>query len=299
MTAASRRLLQQAAGLLFGGLAALSTTLAFAQPLQSPPTIAIIIDDMGNAGAWDEQLIHLNYPLTLSFLPFRPYTHDQAVEGHELGKEIMLHMPMANTRHLPMGAAGLTPDMGQLALTHTLLHALQSIPYVEGVNNHMGSLLTQEVRPMNWVMQELARYPLYFVDSRTIANSVAAEVAGEHQVPHLTRDVFLDDVLTQQAIDVQFKRLLEIARKDGTAIAIGHPHPATVEYLEQHLPELDAQGIAMATVSGLWHIRHDNKVMFAGRKESILPNMALGQIDMSPAVLHQTQTSSRPHPGLN
>ncbi len=293
MTKPSRRLFVHVAGLMLGGMAILAAAMVSAQPRQTPPTIAIIIDDMGNAGSWGERLIHLNYPLTLSFLPFRPFTHEQAIEAHGLGKEIMLHMPMANTRNLPLGAAGLTPNMDEVTFTRTLLHALQSIPYVQGVNNHMGSLLTQEVRPMDWVMEEISRYPLYFVDSRTIATSVAANVANQYQIPNLSRDVFLDDVQTEQAIDVQFKRLLDIARKDGTAVAIGHPHPATVEYLEQHLPQLDAEGIAVATVSGLWHIRNDNHVMFASHKEAILPNMALGQIDMSSTLRSGTARPSQ------
>ena len=243
-----------------------------------PPTIAIIIDDMGNADALGEQLIKANEPLTLSFLPFRPYTRQQAEEAHARGKDVMLHMPMANTRGLALGAAGLTPDMDQRTMVKILRRSLEYIPHVQGMNNHMGSLLTQERQPMDWVMGELAHYALYFVDSRTIATTVAAPSAEAHHIPNFSRDVFLDDVQTQAAIDVQFKRLIALARRNGTAIAIGHPHPETVHYLLQHLPQLDAQGIAVATISGLWRIRHNNVEMFAGeKKEPVVPNLASWQ----------------------
>jgi polysaccharide deacetylase 2 family uncharacterized protein YibQ len=98
--------------------------------------------------------------------------------------------------------------MDERSLTTTLRRALQSIPYVQGVNNHMGSLLTQRLRPMDWVMKELYRYPVYFVDSRTIASSVAGNVAEAYQIPTMTRDVFLDHEQTEEFVDRQFKELI-------------------------------------------------------------------------------------------
>jgi polysaccharide deacetylase 2 family uncharacterized protein YibQ len=240
-----------------------------------PPTIAIIIDDMGYDLEEGERLAKLDQPLTLSFLPYRPHTVQLAELAHEHHKEIMLHVPMANTHHYGLGAGGLTPDMDEQHITATLRRALQSIPFVQGVNNHMGSLLTQQIQPMDWVMKELNRYPLYFVDSRTIAASVASDVATAYQIPNLKRDVFLDHEQTEEFLDKQFKLLIRTAKQYGTAIAIGHPHKLTVDFLEKHLAQLDSQGIAIATVSGLWAIRNNNQEMFAeGKKQTIRPAYA-------------------------
>ncbi len=240
-----------------------------------PPTIAIIIDDMGHNLEEGERLARIEQPLTLAFLPYRRHTVSLAKLAHRQQKEIMLHAPMANTRDFALGPGGLTSDMDENSITLTLRRALQSIPYVQGVNNHMGSLLTQKLQPMDWVMRELRQYPLYFVDSRTIASSVAGEVAEAYQIPSLTRDVFLDHEQTEEFVDRQFKLLIKRAQENGSAIGIGHPHKVTVDYLEKHLPELDAQGVAIATVSGLWAIRNSNREMFVeGEKQAIRPAFA-------------------------
>lgn len=244
---------------------------------QPPPTIAIIIDDMGHDKVQGERLIQLAQPITLAFLPFRPYTTSLARDAHANGKEIMLHAPMANTHHIGLGAGGLDASMDERATTTSLRHSLQSIPYVQGVNNHMGSLLTQNRQHMDWVMKELFHYPLYFVDSRTIAGTVAAQSASDHDVPNMSRDVFLDNEQTEEAVDRQFKLLVETAKRNGTAIGIGHPHKVTVDYLVKHLPELDAQGIAVATVSGLWAMRHNNAPMFVDVKQPVRTSLAKGK----------------------
>ncbi len=261
--------------------ALVATPLATAEPGSTgaagslPPTIAIIIDDMGHNLEEGERLARIEQPLTLAFLPYRRHTVSLAKLAYRQQKEIMLHAPMANTRDFALGPGGLTSDMDENSITLTLRRALQSIPYVQGVNNHMGSLLTQKLQPMDWVMRELRQYPLYFVDSRTIASSLAGEVAEAYQIPSLTRDVFLDHEQTEEFVDRQFKLLIQRAKKNGSAIGIGHPHKVTVDYLEKHLPELDAQGVAIATVSGLWAIRNSNREMFVeGEKQAIRPAFA-------------------------
>lgn len=243
-----------------------------------PPVIAIIIDDMGHNAIEGERLIRMEQPLTLAFLPYRRYTVPLARYAHQNQKEVMLHAPMANTRNFGLGLGGLSADMDRQNLTSTLRRALQSVPHVRGVNNHMGSLLTQLPEPMAWVMEEMHRYPLYFVDSRTIASSVAGDMAREKSVPTLTRDVFLDHEQTPEFVDQQFRLLIKRARENGTAIGIGHPHKVTVDYLEKHLPLLDEQGIAVATVSGVWALRNNNRRMFAeGEKLPVVPMMARGK----------------------
>ncbi len=263
--------------LALAALASLAAGLVAAEPSTGgiPPTVAIIIDDMGHNLHEGERLANLDQPLTLAFLPYRRHTDSLARLAHNRNKEIMLHAPMANTRNFSLGPGGLTSDMDEQSFTTTLRRALQSIPYVQGVNNHMGSLLTQQLKPMDWVMKELNRYPVYFVDSRTIASSVAGDVAAAYQIPTMTRDVFLDHEQTEEFVDQQFRELVRRAKLNGSAIGIGHPHTVTVDYLEKHLPLLDEQGIAIATVSGLWAIRNNNQRMFAeGEKQTIRPAFA-------------------------
>jgi len=244
------------------------------------PTIAIIIDDMGANAFEGRRLINMEQPLTLAFLPYRRHTTELAILAHRNHKEVMLHAPMDNTRSIGLGAGGLTADMDKPTLTNTLRRALHAIPHVQGVNNHMGSLLTQLAEPMGWVMEELDHYPLYFVDSRTIATTVAGQVAADHHIPSLTRDVFLDHEQTEEFVHQQFQQLIRKARQNGTAIAIGHPHTVTVDYLEKALPELDEQGISVATVSGIWAIRNGNRRMFAeGEKREIVTTVARSHRD--------------------
>ena len=220
------------------------------------PTIAIIIDDMGNRRDWGHRTIDLPHPLTLAFLPQRPYTRELAARAHLVGKEIMLHMPMENERALPLGGSALTSDMSAVQLETVLRDAIAAIPHLRGVNNHMGSRLTANPQAMQQVMQVLRGYPLYFIDSRTTAASVAYASAAAKGIPVMKRDVFLDHAVNYRDIHLQFQRLLDIARRNGTAIAIGHPHEETIRYLEHTLPKMGEQRINIATVSGLWQVRH-------------------------------------------
>lgn len=245
---------------LLAALVVISNTLAAGEGQQ--PTIAIIIDDMGNHWRQAERLIDLPYPMTLAFLPHRKHTPALARKAFRNNKEIMLHAPMENTLGLALGPGALTATMTEDEIKESLRESLRSIPYVQGVNNHMGSLLTQQPKQMSWVMEELFRYPLYFVDSRTIADSVAARVSQSHKIPTLTRDVFLDHVQEREAVHAQFRLLIQRAREKGFAIAIGHPHEVTVSYLEEALKTLDEEGISIATVSGLWSIASNGMPMF-------------------------------------
>ncbi|WP_166263888.1 divergent polysaccharide deacetylase family protein [Marinobacter caseinilyticus] len=272
----------QPALVLITALTLLTTLASAAQPVRAefsdntpPPTIAIIIDDMGHDLTQGRRLAMLEQPVTLAFLPYRRHTTTLAEMAHQHHKEIMLHIPMANTRNLGLGAGGLETGMDMLSTIRVLRRALQSIPHVQGVNNHMGSQLTQMQDRMEWVMAELDQYPVYFVDSRTIATTVAGATAEAFRIPTMVRDVFLDHEQTEEYVDAQFKLLVQKARDTGSAIGIGHPHKVTVDYLIKKLPELDEQGIAVATVSALWALRNNNRAMFInGDKEAVSPALA-------------------------
>jgi len=241
----------------------LSSSDAFAGETKQP-TIAIVIDDLGHHLARGESLIALPYPLTFAFLPGRQYTSALAEKAYESGKEIMLHAPMENSRKFALGAGALTTNMSKSAIQSSLKLSLDSIPHIKGVNNHMGSVLTTNANSMSWVMETIAEQPYYFLDSKTSASSVAAKTARQYGIPTLVRDVFLDHEQTTEYVEQQFDKLIDLAKKNGSAIAIGHPYTVTIEFLQKTLPLLDEQGISLATASGLWQIKHPMQAMFPG-----------------------------------
>ncbi len=214
-----------------------------------PPTLVVIIDDLGYELGAGEEAAALPGKVNLAILPHTPNGATIARLGMAAGKEIMLHAPMSNLREKPLGKGGLTQSMREEELRRVLARGIDSTPGVRGVNNHMGSLLTSQTEPMGWVMEELARRGLYYVDSRTTAQTVAADMAARRGVPSLSRNVFLDNEISATAIHFKFKEFLAIADREGMAIAIGHPHEETLAYLKRQLPRLERRGYQLKLVS--------------------------------------------------
>jgi polysaccharide deacetylase 2 family uncharacterized protein YibQ len=233
-------------------LLSLVPLMAGAGESPAPPlsAVAVIIDDLGDNLRYGDRAVDLPGAVTCSFLPHTPHAVQLAEEAHRLGKEVMLHLPMESEDGQDPGPGALALNMTHEEFLRTLRDDLAAVPYAAGINNHMGSLITRHPGHMEWLMRELHRRgDLYFVDSRTTAATVAQRVAQENAVPNLRRNVFLDDDLSPAAIARQFQRLLALARRHGSAVAIGHPHPATLSFLEQHLPDLARQGIRLLPVS--------------------------------------------------
>lgn len=216
------------------------------------PAIAIIIDDLGYLEQRDTRALQLPGPVTYAFLPHTPFAHDLALLAHSRNKEVMLHLPMESMEHGRLGPGGLTLDMTHEEFARELQADLAAVPHVAGINNHMGSLLTRHPGHMVWLMRELSkRDDLFFVDSYTTEASIAQQIANENQIPNLRRDVFLDNDRNPAEIKRQFRRLLKLARQNGIALGIGHPHPETIALLEKELPRLAAKGIQLLPVSQL------------------------------------------------
>lgn len=226
------------------------TAITMEAPISEPPDrLVIIIDDLGHQLSNGRQAADLPGAITLSILPYTGHGDRIAKRGFKAGKEIMLHAPMSNLANQPIGAGGLTPELSEEEFRATLTASLQQIPHVQGVNNHMGSELTQYRLQMGWLMDELKARALYFVDSRTSSDTVAASVAQEYALPHLSRQVFLDNEATREAIEERFNAAVSRAKKDGLAVAIGHPYKATLDFLAEALPALSEQNIELVTVS--------------------------------------------------
>ena len=218
----------------------------------SAPAISIIIDDMGKRLEAGQRVLALPGPVACAFLPQARYTSSLANTAHAAGKEVMLHLPMDSVDRRPLDAGAVTLDMSEQQFVSTVKANLEAVPHAIGINNHMGSLLTRHPGHMLWLMRLMQRQaPMFFVDSRTTVETVARLLAAENGVPASERNVFLDNQLDKDEIRFQFNRLLQLARKQGTALAIGHPNALTLAVLEQQLPELEQQGIRLVPVSEL------------------------------------------------
>jgi polysaccharide deacetylase 2 family uncharacterized protein YibQ len=219
--------------------------------------IAIIIDDLGNNLNRGRTLIDMPYQLTYSFLPKRPYSERLANMAASSGKEVMVHLPMQSSGRLDLGYGALTLELTQKEFQETVQISIDSVPHARGVNNHMGSLLTRHPGHMTWLMEVLSTRSdnLYFVDSKTTALTVASQIAKEHYIPNISRDVFLDSSNHEDDIKRQLKYLKKIAARKGYAVAIGHPYTSTIKLLRDYLPTLLEHNIEVVPVTKLIELR--------------------------------------------
>lgn len=200
------------------------------------PRIAIVIDDLGHNVTLGRKAINLPVPVTLAFLPQRNFTRALAKYGHSKGQEIILHLPMENQRDFPLGKLGLNREMPRDQWLGVLNQALESVPFAVGVNNHLGSSLTLDRSSMDWLMGHLAERGLYFLDSITVKGSVGWESAEAQRLAWTKRNVFLDTSLEPAQLDYQFQRAIGIAKREGSAVVIVHPHYQSLKFLEMRLP---------------------------------------------------------------
>jgi hypothetical protein len=236
------------------------TRVPTATPRPQPPPgargrLAILLDDGGQSMDLVPQAAALPSAVAVAILPFLPYSAETANAMYDAGHEIWLHLPME-----PEGYPNENPGPGALLvemppkdLRRTVHSALNNIPHVVGVNNHMGSRATTDLRMMTWVMQELKARNMAFIDSRTTTRTVAEEAARAQGVPTNRRHVFLDNERTQAAIRSQLDEAVYRCRMEGEIIAIGHLAPETVQLLAKELPGLAKRGADLVPPSELVH----------------------------------------------
>ena len=217
------------------------------------PRIAIIIDDLGYHLANGKRALSLPGPVTLSFLPGGPRSRWLAEQAHALGKDILLHLPLQahgdDSRAEPVE---MHIDMSRQRVGAVFDEALAAVPHVIGINGHRGSLLTRHPGHMQWLMEEIRlREGLFFIDSFTHHQSVALQIARENGVTAIRRDVFLDPDASPETVAREFERMKQLARKRGHAVAIGHPHPTTLELLEKQIPQLEEEGFELVSIREL------------------------------------------------
>lgn len=203
------------------------------------PKVAIIIDDMGYNRELADTFLELDAVITYSVLPNSPHKKETIGKIREKGMEIMLHLPMEPSEYPTVnpGPETLLSSMPPDELRRQLAANLAGMPFIKGVNNHMGSRITAIPNQMYLILSVLKQERLFFVDSFTTPRSVCRSAARSLGVPFARRDVFLDHVLDPVSVANQLRRLVEIAEAYGEAVGIGHPYPLTCEILRNALPE--------------------------------------------------------------
>lgn len=216
------------------------------EAVPSPPTvhngIALILDDVGYDLPALRRALALHLPMAIAILPESPYAAKAAELAHKAGYPVMLHMPMepANPRYSKkMDDSFIRVGMKREEVRRLMKRALLRVPYVEGVNNHMGSRLTALERPMHWVMEVCREQKLFFVDSRTSKDSVAARLAREAGLRWGQRRVFLDDSVKPELLEKSWNAARQRLKRDGAVIVIAHPHPETLDFLEHGITPAD------------------------------------------------------------
>jgi len=198
----------------------------------SLPRVAIIIDDMGHHELLGEELLALPIELTYSFLPFAPHTRKLEGLAYRAGKTVLLHLPLQpkGNKWDPGPGALKIEDLVEVQKSK-FEKCLEEVPHAVGVNNHMGSLYTENQLAMTRLIWEIGDRALFFVDSYTSSKSVGLPIAQRLNVESARRHVFLDNILDKKKICVQLDKLIHIAERNGVGIGIAHPHRETVEAL--------------------------------------------------------------------
>ena len=227
----------------------------------SAPMVALVIDDLGLNGPGTRRTIALPAPLTLAFMTYAPNLERVTAAARQRGHELIVHQPMEPIDdHENPGPKALLAGMDRDAIMERLTWGLSRFEGYVGLNNHMGSKFTSYGPGMAVVLAELRRRGLLFLDSMTSATTVGGATARKLDVPYVERDVFLDNKHEDVgSIWRQLKLLEQVARRQGYAVGIGHPHRATLDALERWIPEARAAGLRLAPISAV--VRHRTRLV--------------------------------------
>ncbi|MCF2948095.1 divergent polysaccharide deacetylase family protein [Paraglaciecola aquimarina] len=230
--------------------------------------ISLIIDDMGN-NKKEEAAFLLPAEVTFAILPNKNLSQIFSNRAAKQEREVILHMPMESLARVNQEEGVLLSSMQPNEIVETLKAALKTVPHAVGVNNHMGSRLTQLTMPMSVTMEYLSKRGLFFVDSRTTRYSKAEQIANKSGVLNTKRNVFLDHNLQPKKIEQEFHRLIMLAKKYGHAVGIAHPHAQTLNYLQKHLPSIEKHGVSLVKLSDL--VSQSSQLVKIADSESATP----------------------------
>lgn len=220
--------------------------------LDGRPMIAMVIDDLGPPHARTERVVDLPGPLTLAFLPYADHLRADTARARKNGHELLVHMPLEplNPNEYP-GPNAIVTGLREDELRARLDHNLSRFDGYVGINNHMGSKLSEDAASMAIMLAELRDRGLLYLDSVTVSDSLGLPIARALGVPATRRNVFIDNDIDVDAIKAQLAVVERLARKRGYAVAIGHPHEATIAALSEWLPGLAARGFALVPISAI------------------------------------------------
>ena len=213
------------------------------------PVIAIVIDDMGVSHRRTANISSLDYPLTSSFLTYASNLRPQIAAAERAGHEIIAHLPMEPKASMNVSPDVLTVKMNEKQVAEGLNGMLDKFPGIAGVNNHMGSRFTEDAERMDVVMKELEKRGLFFLDSKTTPHSAGEKAAKDNGVRYVSRNVFLDNEDKFDYVMRQLRQTEAIARKNGYAVAIGHPKEQTYNALKVWLPTLKSRNLRLVHLS--------------------------------------------------
>jgi polysaccharide deacetylase 2 family uncharacterized protein YibQ len=218
-----------------------------AAPLEKgPPLVAICIDDLGEDIAATETALRLPKAVALAFLPYAPTTPGFAARAEEEGHTVLAHVPMQPLGSSDPGPMALEIGMAPDEILRRLNWSLERVPGAVGVNNHEGSRFTSDAAALAPVMAVLKARGLFFFDSRTSAGSKGEAAAKAAGLESVSRDIFLDDDQREAAVTAQLNALVAAAKRDGVAVAIGHPHAATLRLVKEWLAQ--DHGVRLVTL---------------------------------------------------
>jgi len=213
--------------------------------------IAIVIDDWGYNLNNLDILGQIKYPLTASILPNLNYSRAVSGELHRRGLEIILHLPMEPHEKFRLEKNTIMTSMDESTIRKIIMQDLESVTYVSGVSNHMGSKATEDLRTMGIIFKELKKRHLYFLDSLVSSESLCFDLADKIHLRFAKRDIFLDNQEESNYIKGQIHKLKTRANVYGQAIGIGHDRKITLEVLKEVMPEIEKEGYKFVFVSEL------------------------------------------------
>lgn len=214
--------------------------------------LAVIFDDGGQNLSQLEKCISLPFPVTVAVLPKLQYSKESAQKVRASGNELILHQPMqALNLNVNPGAGAIKPEMSLSEISSVLRENIEEIGPVKGLNNHEGSLISEDEARIGAVLQTASELGIYFLDSRTTSQSRVAQAAMSMGYSYYQRNIFLDNTKNRSDIINEIMKGLAIANKTGVAIMIGHVWSADVLpiVLADMYPILVQNGYKFVTVS--------------------------------------------------
>ena len=227
---------------------------------KKPPRVAIVIDDFGMDRRGVEEMLSIDAPLTIAVLPGMDFSAEDAERAHAKGHEVILHMPMENMSYMPpeyYGPKVVRNGMSEEEAVSLVDECLSSIPHAVGMNIHMGTGVSKNEKLISAIMEDMKRKNKYFLDSKTVEETVCPKCAELTGVKFYLRDIFLEPSGRPNE-EIAYNYLIkagELAKEKGTAIAIGHVGPVgdnlTAKAIKNALKAFKNQGVEVVPLSKL------------------------------------------------